>query len=618
HLNQPPVNSVPGPQAVVKGTMLTFDAANNNQIVISDPDAIGATDQENVGVTAQNGSLAAADNSGAVVTGTPDGTGLTILGTLSQINAALNGLVFTPDNNYSGAARITIDTNDGGHDGYTYSGGQYIAAQELTTDTTIPITVDANSPFVTFASAPTTLYITGSGGNDNFSVSFSNSTTFLVTFNGLTQMDSTVANSSGLNVYTSVNYVSHGGLATATISGNGQPVTANLYAGSFQYSGTGYLVTGTGIGTGLFVGNSTDTANETGSSNAVNTLTATPTMAKLSGSGYQNTATGFGHVVANSNYSGDVANLSDTGGTNTFTTTTSSATASSATFAGSGFNITTNYFHKVTATAGGGGNDSAGLYGLSGASNVFTATPTTASMQGSGYTYTVNGFKQVQAYSGATATLSTTGGTNTLTAFPSYTTLSGANYSITAHNFGQVNAQSAASANDTATLNDPSGKGNFTAYSTYAYLTASGNTNQVTGFKNVIVVGVSGGTGTANLYDSTSGSDTLTFNNTVGGVQSSLATLVGAGFNYSINFGFKTFNVNGSTTGNDVANVFDSSGNDVLFAAGDQFQLTYPSLALNLTNYKTVNAKSINGGSDSATVRSIDYALNATGNWVNK
>jgi hypothetical protein len=93
-------------------------------------------------------------------------------------------------------------------------------------------------------------------------------------------------------------------------------------------------------------------------------------------------------------------------------------------------------------------------------------------------------------------------------------------------------------------------------------------------------------------------------------------TLVGPGFNYSINFGFKTFNASGSASGNDLAKLFDSSGNDSLFAAGDQLQLAYPNLTLNLNAYKTVAAGSVNGGTDTVTEQTIDYVLQKTGPWV--
>ncbi|HEY5316280.1 MAG TPA: hypothetical protein VIK18_27370, partial [Pirellulales bacterium] len=248
-----------------------------------------------------------------------------------------------------------------------------------------------NNAFMEIPGIADTLFLAGTGGNDTFAVQFTDSTHFNVTLDGLTQSYSTAQ-------YDSINYVSHGGLATVSISGNGQPVTANLYAGSFQYIGTGYLITGTGVGTALLSGTSTDTVNEFGDpdAGAVNTFTASPSAATISGTGYQNTATGFGHVVANSGNNGrDVANLSDAGGTNSFTSTTTSPTASSGTFSGTGFSIVVNYFQQVTVTAGSGARDSAVLNGLATNGNAFNATPASASMQGNGFDYIVNGFVQV-------------------------------------------------------------------------------------------------------------------------------------------------------------------------------------------------------------------------------
>jgi hypothetical protein len=370
-----------------------------------------------------------------------------------------------------------------------------------------------------------------------------------------------------------------------------------------------------GSGTANFYDSPSDSDSLSVNNSAAGTQNVTMTLA---GPGFNYSInSGFKTLTLNANGSGgDSVSLSDTGGTNTFTSTTISPTASSATFAGTGFSVVTNNFHQVTVNAAANAQDSAVLNGLVTNNNTFNATPSSSSMQGNGFDYIVNGFTQVQAHAGGLATLSTTSGTNTLVANPASTTLSGSNYSITAYNFALVRAQSGAAANDSATMNDPSGAGTFSAYPTYAVMTAWGGTNQATGFKTVAAVGVAEGSGTVNVYDSASGSDTLTFNNTAGGVQSNTMTLVGPGFNYSINFGFKTFNASGGASGNDLANLFDSSGSDSLFAAGDQLQLAYPNLTLNLNAYKTVDAASVNGGTDTVTEQTIDYVLQQAGPWV--
>lgn len=116
-LNLPPVNTVPGPQATNEDTPLVFSSANGNQISISDPDA-GANPVQ-VTLTATNGTLTLSTTAGLTFTvgdGTADAT-MTFTGTITDINAALNGLTFTPTANYNGPATLTITTNDQGNTG---------------------------------------------------------------------------------------------------------------------------------------------------------------------------------------------------------------------------------------------------------------------------------------------------------------------------------------------------------------------------------------------------------------------------------------------------------------------------------------------------------------------
>ncbi len=132
--NNPPVNAVPGPQATNENTPLVFSSSNGNAISISDVDAGGA--QVRVTLTATNGTLTL-----SVVTGltfiSGDGTAdvtMSFIGTISDINAALNGLSFVPTTNFNGPASLQIVTNDLGNTG---SGGP------LSDDDTVNITVNA-------------------------------------------------------------------------------------------------------------------------------------------------------------------------------------------------------------------------------------------------------------------------------------------------------------------------------------------------------------------------------------------------------------------------------------------------------------------------------------------
>jgi Bacterial Ig-like domain (group 3)/Bacterial Ig domain/Calx-beta domain len=125
-VNDPPVNTVPGPQGTNQDTPLTF--SGGNQISVADPDAGANTIQ--VTLTATNGTITLSGISGlsfsftdANGTGTGDGTAdptMTFRGTIANINNALNGMFYTPTSGFSGAASLTITSNDLGNTG---SGG---------------------------------------------------------------------------------------------------------------------------------------------------------------------------------------------------------------------------------------------------------------------------------------------------------------------------------------------------------------------------------------------------------------------------------------------------------------------------------------------------------------
>ena len=123
-VNDAPVNVVPGPQSTNQNTPLTFSSGAGNQISVTDVDA--GTNAIQVTLTATNGTLTLNGTSGLNFgcggcngDGTADAT-MTFQGTISNINAALNGMSFTPTLGFSGAATLTITTNDLGNSG---SGG---------------------------------------------------------------------------------------------------------------------------------------------------------------------------------------------------------------------------------------------------------------------------------------------------------------------------------------------------------------------------------------------------------------------------------------------------------------------------------------------------------------
>ncbi|WP_236025116.1 DUF4347 domain-containing protein [Arenibaculum pallidiluteum] len=129
-VNDPPVNTAP--TAVTTREDTPFSFTGSNRISIADPDAENAAVQ--VRLVATNGTITLSRTTGLTFT-VGDGTGdpiITMTGTITDINAALDGLVFLPGQDFGGSASLRIVTNDLGNAG---SGG---AKQD---DVTIAIAV---------------------------------------------------------------------------------------------------------------------------------------------------------------------------------------------------------------------------------------------------------------------------------------------------------------------------------------------------------------------------------------------------------------------------------------------------------------------------------------------
>ena len=111
-INVAPVTTVPGAQSTNEDTAKVFSSANGNQISITDVDAGGANNEVTLSVT--NGTLTLAGITGLTLTsgdGTADAA-MTLRGTASAINTALDGLSYSPTANYNGSATLTLATTD--------------------------------------------------------------------------------------------------------------------------------------------------------------------------------------------------------------------------------------------------------------------------------------------------------------------------------------------------------------------------------------------------------------------------------------------------------------------------------------------------------------------------
>jgi len=163
-VNDAPVNQVPFGQSTLTDTPLVFSTATFNAISVSDVDA--GSDALTVTLTATSGTVSLS-GVGGLTFGTGDGTDdatVSFSGTLTSINAALNGLTFKPASGFSGFASLQITTNDQGHNG---SGG-------AKTDTDL-ISINVRSPGVLQFSSSTysasealsfaVITVTRTGGN---------------------------------------------------------------------------------------------------------------------------------------------------------------------------------------------------------------------------------------------------------------------------------------------------------------------------------------------------------------------------------------------------------------------------------------------------------------------
>ena len=135
NVNEAPVNTVPGTQTVNEDTDLTF--SGGTAISLADPDApVGSL---KLSLDVGHGTLTLASTVGLTfVDGTANGTAsVHVTGTLTNLNAALNGLKYRGTSNYNstrGAESLAVVTNDQGNTG---------SGLPLSDNDSVPISVTA-------------------------------------------------------------------------------------------------------------------------------------------------------------------------------------------------------------------------------------------------------------------------------------------------------------------------------------------------------------------------------------------------------------------------------------------------------------------------------------------
>ncbi|MBX3454403.1 MAG: DUF4347 domain-containing protein, partial [Ferrovibrio sp.] len=113
-INDRPTITVPGVQNIGENSTLTFSGAK--LITLADVDDAGGIVR--VTLSVDHGTLALAGTTGVTVTAGANNSGtMTLTGTKADLNAAINGLAYTPTTSYNGADTLTIVFNDQGNTG---------------------------------------------------------------------------------------------------------------------------------------------------------------------------------------------------------------------------------------------------------------------------------------------------------------------------------------------------------------------------------------------------------------------------------------------------------------------------------------------------------------------
>jgi hypothetical protein len=216
-VNQPPVITVPGAQATDAVTNLVFSTANGNALSVADPDA--GNNFEQVDLTVTGGKLALPSTATGIDVQRRSDTHLTFAGTLTSLNAALNGLTFTPPSQ-GGTVTLTITANDQGSSG---TGGPQAAAAMVTINVAQANDAPVNTVPASLSAKPNTTVAFSAASGTAISVKDGDA--------GANPIQVTLSTTNGTltvgSVASSVNSTPNG-LATLTLTGPQAQINATL------------------------------------------------------------------------------------------------------------------------------------------------------------------------------------------------------------------------------------------------------------------------------------------------------------------------------------------------------------------------------------------------------
>ncbi len=160
--------TAPASASVNENTSLVFSSANGNAISVADVNAGSASEQLSLSIT--NGTLTLASTKGLTITsGKNASASMTFKGTLTNLNAALNGLTFTPTTGFTGSPSLAISYKNLSN------------SKTATANVAVTVAVPASQPTVTIKSMLTTV-VPGQPVPLGFVVSDTNSTAQVAKF----------------------------------------------------------------------------------------------------------------------------------------------------------------------------------------------------------------------------------------------------------------------------------------------------------------------------------------------------------------------------------------------------------------------------------------------------
>ncbi len=183
-----PAITGPSSATVTENNPFTFSAANGNEINVSDQSA--GSNSDSLTLSVSEGTLVLGTTSGLTFTAGANGSAsFTVTGTIGNLEAALNGLTYTPFTSYTGPDTLSVSLAD--------------PTDTLNTSSSVAITVNPfTAPAIT---APSTVTV-----SENGSLVFSSGNGNLISFTD---------NGSGFNSDSMTLSVNHGTLTLGTTNG---------------------------------------------------------------------------------------------------------------------------------------------------------------------------------------------------------------------------------------------------------------------------------------------------------------------------------------------------------------------------------------------------------------